>query len=272
MTHEHHTTTEVLDPVCGMTIAPEDAVGQVQHKGHTYYFCNESCLDKFKADPKRYLEPEKAAPPAAGSAEVEYTCPMDPEVRQLGPGSCPKCGMALEPVTVLPQATRTDYTCPMHPDIVRDEPGSCPICGMALEPRSVVLEEENSELRDMTRRFWSSVALTLPILALMVSEMLPGKPLKNLLGPVALLWVQFVLASPVVLWGGWPFFERGVQSIINRHLNMFTLIALGQALPTGTALRRHSFRGYSQSPSSTTTREHSLFTSNLQRLSSPLFF
>ena len=136
----------------------------MEHEGHTYYFCNESCLDKFKADPKRYLEPD-AAPPsaAAGSTEVEYTCPMDPEVRQLGPGSCPKCGMALEPATVLPQATRTEYTCPMHPEIIRDEPGSCPICGMALELRSVVLEEENPELRDMTRRFWSSVALTLPI-------------------------------------------------------------------------------------------------------------
>src|SRR5215204_4157636 len=145
MAHEHHRTTEVLDPVCGMTISPEDAVGHVKHEGHTYYFCNESCLEKFKADPKRYVEPDTASrwAQAAGATDVEYTCPMDPEVRQTGPGSCPKCGMALEPV--LPEATPTEYTCPMHPEIVRDEPGSCPICGMALEPRSIVLEEENPE-------------------------------------------------------------------------------------------------------------------------------
>ncbi|HYZ86578.1 MAG TPA: copper-translocating P-type ATPase [Bryobacteraceae bacterium] len=115
----------------------------------------------------------------------------------------------------------------MHPDIVRSEPGFCPICGMALEPRSVVLEEENPELRDMTRRFWVSVALTFPILALMVSEMLPGQPLQRMLGLAALAWVQFILATPAVLWGGWPFFVRGWQSVVNRHLNMFTLIALG---------------------------------------------
>ncbi|HEU0138522.1 MAG TPA: copper-translocating P-type ATPase, partial [Bryobacteraceae bacterium] len=162
-----------------------------------------------------------------GSRHAEYTCPMDPEVRQLGPGACPKCGMALEPVTVALPQTRTQYTCPMHPEIVRDEPGNCPICGMALEPRSIVIEEDNPELRDMTRRFWISAALTLPILALMVSEMLPGKPLQMLLSPAALTWGQFLLATPVALWGGWPFFVRGWQSVVNRHLNMFTLIALG---------------------------------------------
>ena len=215
------------DPVCGMDIAAEDAAGTAEHKGKLYYFCSPSCVEKFKADPERYLHPRPAETPPPGSEAVEYTCPMDPEVRQLGPGTCPKCGMALEPASVAMPQTRTQYTCPMHPEIVRDEPGSCPICGMALEPRSVVVEEDNPELRDMTRRFRWSAILTAPILALMVSEMMPGKPLQMLLGPTALVWVQFLLATPVVLWGGWPFFVRGWQSVVNRHLNMFTLIALG---------------------------------------------
>lgn len=283
MKHEHHTATEVVDPVCGMTIAPEDSVGHVEregktyhfcsssckekfqadplrytvgaseaaapqlhhdpvcgmdieskdatgtleHEGKTYHFCGNSCVDKFKADPKRYLEAPQLQKVPSGSESIEYTCPMDPEVRQLGPGTCPKCGMALEPATVAPPQARTEYTCPMHPEIVRAEPGSCPICGMALEPRTVVLEEDNPELRDMTRRFWVSAILTLPMLALMVSEMLPAKPLQMLLGPTALLWGQFLLSTPVVLWGGWPFFVRGWQSVVNRNLNMFTLIALG---------------------------------------------
>ena len=115
----------------------------------------------------------------------------------------------------------------MHPEIVRDEPGSCPICGMALEPRVVTLEEQNPELDDMTRRFRWSLALTAPILAFMVSEFLPGQPLQHALPPAAMTWSQFLLATPVVLWGGWPFFVRGWASVVNRHLNMFTLIALG---------------------------------------------
>jgi Cu+-exporting ATPase len=215
------------DPVCGMTIAPEDAAGTVDYGGKTYYFCNPACIEKFQADPKRYLEPKKVSTSPEGKANVEYTCPMDPEVRQTGPGACPKCGMALEPVTFVPPAIRTEYTCPMHPEIVRDEPGTCPICGMALEPRTVTGDAENPELSDMTRRFGLSAALTAPLLLLMVSEMLPGKPLQSLLRPTALLWVQFAFATPVVLWGGWPFFVRGWRSVVNRHLNMFTLIALG---------------------------------------------
>ncbi len=144
----------------------------------------------------------------------------------IGPGACPKCGMALEPVSAAP-LTRTEWTCPMHPEIVRDEPGSCPICGMALEPRTVTLEEQNPELDDMTRRFrWSSL-MTVPILAFMISEFLPGQPLQHALAPAWMTWTQFLLATPVVLWGGWPFFVRGWASLVNRHLNMFTLIALG---------------------------------------------
>ena len=151
---------------------------------------------------------------------------MDPEVRRKGPGACPKCGMALEPVVAAP-TTKTEWTCPMHPEIVRDEPGSCPICGMALEPRTVTLEDKNPELDDMTRRFRASLLFTAPILALMISEFVPGQPLQNLLPHGALNWVELALASPVVLWGGWPFFQRGWASVLNRHLNMFTLIALG---------------------------------------------
>src|SRR2546427_5653521 len=159
-----------------------------------------------------------------------YICPMHPEVRQRGPGNCPKCGMTLEPMVAARPATK--WTCPMHPQIVRDEPGSCPICGMALEPMTVTADEgRNPELVDMTRRFWIGLALTVPLLTSMVGDRLPGEPLRHLISPRVSAWVQLVLATPVVLWAGWPFFVRGWASIVNRSLNMFTLIALG----TGTA-------------------------------------
>jgi Cu+-exporting ATPase len=209
-----------------MTISPDDAVGHVDYKGQTYYFCSQSCLDQFRATPEAFLgdRPSTAVTPA--DMEREYTCPMDPEVRQKGPGACPKCGMALEPVDVAP-VTKTEWTCPMHPEIVRDAPGACPICGMALEPRVVTIEESNPELDDMTRRFWWSSAITIPMLAFMISEFLPGRPLQTLLPHGWMNWIQLALATPVVLWGGWPFFVRGWASVVNRHLNMFTLIALG---------------------------------------------
>src|SRR5512134_2729007 len=127
-----------------------------------------------------------------------------------------------------PAGKRTEWTCPMHPEIVRDEPGSCPICGMALEPRVVTLEEpENPELVDMSRRFWICVVLTAPLLALMVGAFLPGQPLHHLVSPAAMGWLELALAAPVVLWGGWPFFVRGWRSVVGRSPNMFTLIALG---------------------------------------------
>jgi P-type Cu+ transporter len=167
----HHRTavapTQVLDPVCGMTISPDDAVGHIQHKARTYYFCSQSCLDQFRANPDAFLARSPATPAIPADMDREYTCPMDPEVRQRGPGACPKCGMALEPVDVTP-ITKVEWTCPMHPQIVRDAPGACPICGMALEPRTVTLEDRNPELEDMTRRFWWSAGITAPILALMV--------------------------------------------------------------------------------------------------------
>jgi Cu+-exporting ATPase len=182
---------EVVDPVCGMTIDPADAVGHTEYKGKTYYFCNDSCLERFRADPAQFVEPTRAAAAATNETQGQT------------------------------------WTCPMHPEIVRSDPGSCPICGMALEPRTVTLEDRNPELEDMTRRFRAALLFTAPILALMISEVVPGQPLQNLLPHGALNWLELVLASPVVLWGGWPFFQRGWASVVNRHLNMFTLIALG---------------------------------------------
>ncbi len=158
---------------------------------------------------------------------MTYICPMDPGVRRDEPGPCPECGMTLEP-EVPARAPRRRYTCPMHPEIVRDAPGSCPICGMALEllvPAAV--EEESSELRDMRRRFRVSLVLTLPVLLLAMSDMLPSRPFERWLSPRSAGWIQLALAAPVVLWGGWPFFQRGWASLVNRRWNMFTLIALG---------------------------------------------
>ena len=188
---------DVLDPVCGMTIEVADAVGHLEHQGTTYYFCHQSCLERFRTAPAQFLGPAGPTAPAItpeGNA-AEYTCPMDPEVRQPGPGACPKCGMALEPRTI------------------------------ALG--SANLELANPELIEMTRRCWVSAALTLPILGFMLGELLPGRLLDRALPSELRNWIGLALSVPVVLWGGWPFFVRGWASLVNRHLNMFTLIALG---------------------------------------------
>jgi Cu+-exporting ATPase len=225
------TTPSVTDPVCGMDIAPSDAAGAYPYNGRTYYFCNESCLERFREDPRRYLEPSTAEPRPDAAAGSDYVCPMDPEVRQPEPGACPKCGMALEPETVAAPATRMEYVCPMHPEVVQDHPGACPICGMVLEPRTVTVEEVNPELIDMSRRFWIGLGLTVPLLLLAMSELIPGDMEMEAVPSRILGWIELALATPVVLWAGWPFFERGWRSIVNRSLNMFTLIAIG----TGTA-------------------------------------
>jgi Cu+-exporting ATPase len=204
------------------------------HRGRTYVFCCSSCLEQFRADPERFLSgaeqpgAHRAAAPAPGAT---YLCPMDPEVRSPSPGPCPKCGMALEPEMVALPAVHTQYVCPMHPEIVRDQPGSCPICGMALEPRTVTLEEEdNPELADMRRRFWVSLILTIPVLASAMGRHLPGHPLEHVASRPFWSWMELVLASPVILWGGWPFFVRGWKSVVTWNLNMFTLIGLGVAV------------------------------------------
>ena len=150
---------------------------------------------------------------------------MCPSVRESAPGVCPMCGMALERQEIAGPAIR--YTCPMHPDVQQDEPGSCPICGMALEPMTVVLEDDNPELDDMRRRFRASLIFTIPVFALAMSEMIPGQPLQEAISPVWLGWLQFLLATPVVVWAGSPFFERAVASLRNRSPNMFTLVGLG---------------------------------------------
>lgn len=153
-----------------------------------------------------------------------YTCPMHPEIRQSEPGACPKCGMALEPVTVTAPKTHVQYTCPMHPQIIKDAPGSCPICGMALEPMTVTLEEEaNPELIDMRQKLWIGSVLTVPLVGVAMAKSFVG----NLVGMSAMPWIELILATPVVLWCGWPLLKRGWDSLVNRSLNMFTLIALG---------------------------------------------
>jgi P-type Cu+ transporter len=248
--------------VCGMNVDPTKAKHVSDHGGKKYYFCCAPCVEKFQTDPKKYLRalpPAKAAglvmlgaarsaPPAplhlmkpqSGAARVPvstaYVCPMCPEVRETKPGACPSCGMALEP-DVPVASTRTEYTCPMHPEIVRPGPGSCPICGMALEPRTVTAAtEDNPELRNMTRRFWLSLALTAPLLTVAMGAMF-GYRLHldlNLDGaPLNLPWLELVLATPVVLWGGWPFFQRFWTSLINRSPNMFTLIGMGTGVAYG---------------------------------------
>ncbi|HYM81554.1 MAG TPA: heavy metal translocating P-type ATPase [Candidatus Limnocylindria bacterium] len=228
------------DPVCGMAVKPDSPHRHV-HAGREYRFCSAGCQAKFAADPERYLKPAPVswhdhtpAVPAGKSQDhaaetATYVCPMDPEVRESRPGACPKCGMALEP-EMPSAATRTEWTCPMHPQIVSDAPGSCPICGMALEPRTIVEGEPVSpELVDMRRRLIVAVCFTGPLLTLAMTGlghrlgMAWGLPR---FGPLA----EIVLASPVVIWAGWPFFVRAIASVRNRSLNMFTLIGLGVAV------------------------------------------
>ncbi len=175
------------DPVCGMSVDPAKAPATADYEGRRFYFCNPGCRDRFLADPRRYLENAQPAP-----------------------------------------STRTLWTCPMHPQIVRDAAGSCPICGMALEPKTMTAEEEvNPELVDMTRRFRASAVLTIPVVLIGMGDYLPGRPLERLASMRAVSWIELLLATPVVLWGGWPFFVRAWNSVVRRSLNMFTLIGLG---------------------------------------------
>ncbi|HKN82225.1 MAG TPA: heavy metal translocating P-type ATPase, partial [Pyrinomonadaceae bacterium] len=188
-----------VDPVCGMTVNPDTAAGSFEYQGKTFYFCSTHCLHRFRENPNSFLT--KASQPI---------------------------GITRQPK---PSTTGQKYTCPMHPEIVRDGPGNCPICGMALEPMTASLDEEkNPELVDMTRRFWIAVVLTIPLLVFGTSELIPGQPLQQLASMRTLSWLQLILASPVVLWAGWPFFVRASQSVVNRSLNMFTLIGLGVAV------------------------------------------
>ncbi len=218
----------VKDPVCGMMVDPDAAAAKVEYDGDTYYFCCPHCAAKFEAEPQVYLEGEEAKPHThheeMQAAAGAYICPMCPDVHEEQPGPCPTCGMALEPLVPVKDI---EYTCPMHPEIIRREPGQCPVCGMALEPRSTDKVERNPELVDMSRRFWISTILTAPLFLMSMWGMITGGSLLQGLAGTSGNWLQLVLATPVVLWGGGPFFQRGWASIIRRRLNMFTLIALG---------------------------------------------
>ncbi|HSJ40016.1 MAG TPA: YHS domain-containing protein, partial [Xanthobacteraceae bacterium] len=184
--HENAPADRAVDPVCGMTVDPHTAEHRADHHGHTYYFCSADCRTKFISDPQKYLGPRQPEPVAEGTI---YTCPMHPQIRQVGPGSCPICGMALEPE----------------------------LAGSDTGP--------NPELVDMTRRFWIGLVLTIPVFVLEMGAHIAGA--HNWIDQTLSNYVQFAFATPVVLWAGWPFFVRGWQSLLTRNLNMFTLIAMG---------------------------------------------
>ena len=230
------------DPICGMTVDPSNAAATVERDGKQFYFCSTHCRDQFVArekidhdgsgehscshDAEKSPNEAKTATTARNPAK-KYFCPMCEDVESDTPGICPKCGMALERNPTFREPARTIYTCPMHPQIEQDHPGNCPICGMALEPKNIVAgsEDENVELRDMTRRFSIGAVLSLPVFLLAMAHLLPSAPVW--VQSDWSRWTQFILSTPVVLWCGWPFFQRGWQSLRNRTLNMFTLIAMG---------------------------------------------
>jgi P-type Cu+ transporter len=185
---------QIRDPVCGMSVDPATAKQRLTHEGHDYVFCGARCREKFQANPTAYLKPGEqtpSAPPGAANDRAIYTCPMHPQVRQVGPGNCPICGMTLEPVVVTAEAA------------------------------------PNEELVDMSRRFWIGLVLSLPVLVLEMGGHIPALGVHHLVPMQTSIWIQFALSTPVVLWAGWPFFQRGWASLVSRHLNMFTLIALG---------------------------------------------
>lgn len=183
-------TYGIKDPVCGMDVSEPSEDRKFEYKGQTYFFCSTHCLDKFEKEPEKYLNKEKDES---------------------------------KPVT-----STGNYICPMHPEVVQDHPGSCPICGMALEPVIAAADtQENQELIAMTRRFWICVVLTLPVFLIAMSDVIPGQPLQKIFAMKTLVWIEFILSIPVILWGAWPFFLRGWHSILNKRLNMFTLISIG---------------------------------------------
>lgn len=227
----HTTTTSpaaktTIDPVCGMAVVPETAAGTTNYAGKRYHFCSTHCQQKFVSAPEQYTNTKvTSTTPAAIDESTTFTCPMHPEVRQVGPGVCPKCGMGLEPLDAH-ATSKIEYVCPMHPEVISDHPGSCPKCGMSLEPRTVEPQDGPShEQLDMTRRFWIGLMLGLPVFLVAMSDMVPGNPLHQ--WSRILNWGQLVLSTPIVFWCGWPFFERAWLSIRNFSPNMFTLIALG---------------------------------------------
>src|SRR5579883_3224925 len=209
--HTHGSATTHTDPVCGMTVNPETAAGSLEHAGTTYYFCSRHCLDKFRADPGHYVtgQPAPADHSCCGAPTAHAPARPRPE-----PASA----------TASPGVK---YTCPMHPEVIRDGPGTCPKCGMALEPMTPQAgEEDNAELRSMLWRFGAAVMLTLPVFVLAMAPMIPGVSLPHALIST-MNWIGFALATPVVFIGGWPIFVRAVDAARHLTTNMFTLIMLG---------------------------------------------
>ena len=258
----HDTKEPTKDPICGMTVDEATAI-HAERDGKTFYFCSEHCRTEFLSDDPPTKEDggccggkhkavseeghdhdgqDSRKPSCCGghdqatakpSPASKYYCPMCPGVASDKPGDCPKCGMALErnPSWVAPKAEKTIYTCPMHPEVQQDHPGECPKCGMALEPMNADAdagdEEENTELDDMTRRFWIGAALILPVFLVAMAHMIPALGRQPWVTGDVSRWIQFVLTTPVVWWAGWPFFKRGWRSVMSMNLNMFTLIAIG---------------------------------------------
>ncbi len=216
MKHEHATETHSnklhIDPVCGMKVVanPDKSAA---YQGKIYYFCSQGCVTKFKAAPHQYTRS------SANTAALTTCCNHEKDPTESSSRS-----------SIVKETTATKWTCPMHPEVISDKPGNCPKCGMTLEPHTASLNDsDNSELNNMTRRFWISVALTLPLLIIAMSDLLPRLGLQQLMGKILFMWSQAVLATPVILWSGWSFFERAWQSFKNKSLNMFTLIGIGTA-------------------------------------------
>jgi Cu+-exporting ATPase len=264
-----------IDPICGMTVDPATAAGSHDHRGQRYYFCGLSCLERFKADPERVLQPQLVS---AAKPTTRRPLPMmQPAPVVMGTGAVdPVCGMTVQPATAAgsyeyqgktyyfcaasclakfradpiyyltppeqraprimpaPSGGVVEYICPMDPEVLETKPGACRICGMALEPKVVSLEDErNPELDDMTRRFWICLGPSLLVMLLAMADMVPGLSLLQDFTGETRNWVQWFLATPVVLWGGWPFFQRGWISVVTRAPNMFTLIAMGTGAAYG---------------------------------------
>ena len=220
-------TAPQIDPVCGMTVDPARAAGSHEHGGKTYYFCGRGCQEKFRAEPEKYLQPKPLV--SIASAAPSHSSGTGHSMQAQAAAPAVLAQQSARGPGADDSGTDVEYTCPMHPEVVQIGPGSCPICGMALEPRTVTASDEpNPELADMSRRFYAAVALAFPVFIVAMAHDLPVlAPLMRVASMRTWQWVQLVLATPVVLWAGWPFFVRGWRSVVSRHLNMFTLIALG---------------------------------------------
>src|SRR6266571_5081705 len=209
LTADEQAPAALLDPVCGMQVDPATAKGKLEHAGQTYYFCSPACLEKFRNHPQKYLDRRPPTPASRQSVQLRSAKPAAPKARAL--------------------AGKTAYFCPMDPEVREQRPGACPKCGMALEPE-IALAPAKTEY---TCPLHPEIARSVPLLLLAMSEMIPGQPVQHALTPRLITWIQFLLATPVVLWAGWPFFQRAWASVVNRSSNMFTLIGMGIGVAYG---------------------------------------